>query len=78
MISCLYCVPISLVVGSTISNNSLKFSPKKSSVCYRQSAISGGNITSFNITIVPAKHVRIGTHGSTQIIMSEYGSLVTT
>ena len=60
-----------------MSNKSLKFNTRKLSNCYRQSAIGGENITSFNITIVPSKHVRIGNHGSTRIIMSEYGNLVT-
>ena len=60
-----------------MSNKSLKFNTRKLSNCYRQSAIGNENVTSFNITIVPSKHVRIGTHGSTQIIMSEYGNSVT-
>ena len=60
-----------------MSNQSLRFSTSKSRTCYRQSAIGGENITSFNITIVPSKHVRIGAHGATRIIMSKYGNLVT-
>lgn len=50
----------------------MTFKPGKTKLCYKQSVIDDKNITSFIITIVPTKHVRIGAHGSTQIIMSKY------
>lgn len=64
---------VCLTVGAVISNFSLRFKIKQTELCFRQRVIADdGSISSFNLTLVPDRLVRIGTNGTAHMFMSEY------